>query len=198
MKIVKLTSDHIDSVRALFNGPNYMGVQSITSNFSSSTELFAELFHKVFAATYLSGLKNYHAYGAIDDNGVIHCYIGFYESIDDPAWYWNHLRSSGDSSLIKDVLDAVIAHNEERGRLKFYSMFPQQYTGTYRRLAFSKLNNERYDYFDEFSVDAKTMCKYTLPWQILFNRTLLPTNVVVRCTFLKQKYRIQLPQCGRL
>lgn len=198
MKIVKLTSAHISSVRSLFDGPNYMGVRAITSNFSSESEMFSDLFHKVFAATYLSDLQNYHAYGAIDDDGIVHSYIGFYESIDESAWYWNHLRSFGDPRLIKQVLDAVIAHNEERGRLKFYSMFPKQYTNTYRRLAFSKLNSERYDYFDEFEVNAKTMCKYTLPWQILFNRTLVPTDVAVRCTFLKQKYRTQLPQCGRL
>jgi hypothetical protein len=198
MRIIKLTSDHVNSVRPLFEGPNYMGVQAITSNFSPNTDLFADLFHRFFTATYLSGLQNYHAYGAIDDDGIVQCYIGFYESIDDAAWYWNHLRSFGDPKLIKEVLDVVIKHNEERGRLKFYSMFPKQYTNTYRRLAFSKLNSERYDYFDEFEVKAKTMCKYTLPWQILFNRTLVPTDVTVRCTFLKQQYRTQLPQSGHL
>ena len=195
MRIVKLTSAHINSVRSLFDRPNYMGVQAITSNFSSESELFADLFHRVFASTYLCDLQNYHAYGAIDDDGIVHSYIGFYESIDDPAWYWNHLRSVGDPRLIKQVLDAVIAHNEKRGRLKFYSMFPKQYTKTYRRLAFSKLNSERYDYFDEFEVNAKTMCMYTLPWQILFNRTLVPTDVVVRCTFLKQQYNCSSTIC---
>ena len=198
MRIVKLTSAHINGVRPLFERPNYMGVQAITSNFCDKPDSFADLFHEAFASSYLSDLQNYHAYGAINDDGMVHSYIGFYESIDEPAWYWNHLRSFGDSTLIKQVLDAVIAHNEERGRLKFYSMFPKQYAKTYRRLAFSKSNSERYDYFDEFEVNAKTMCKYTLPWQILFNRTLVPTDAVVRCTFLKQKYRTQLPHAGRL
>ena len=149
-----------------------------------------------FAATYLSDLNNYHAYGAID-NGIVQAYIGFYESNDDAAWYWNHVRSFG-NNMIKPVLDRVIEHNEGRGRLKFYSMFPKRYAKIYRRLAFSRYNNERYDYFDEFYVESRHQCKFNLPWQVLYNRTLAPVDTIVRCTFLKQNYRYNITNAGML
>lgn len=187
MEIVKLTHEHISAVRPLFEKEKYMGLQAETKTFIQDDTEFADFFHEAFVTTYLSDLKNYHAYGAIE-NGIVQSYIGFYESYDDAAWYWNHIRSFSNNT-IKPVLDRVIKHNEERGRLKFYSMFPSRYVKTYRRLAFSQYNNERYDYFDEFYVPEKHQCMFTLPWQILYNRTLAPVETVVRCTFLKQKYR---------
>ena len=187
MEIVKLTHEHINAVRPLFEKEKYMGLQAETKTFIQDDKEFADFFHEAFVTTYLSDLKNYHAYGAIQ-NGIVQSYIGFYESYDDAAWYWNHVRSFSNNT-IKPVLDRVIQHNEERGRLKFYSMFPRRYVKTYRRLAFSQYNNERYDYFDEFYVPEKHQCMFTLPWQILYNRTLAPVETVVRCTFLKQKYR---------
>lgn len=198
MKVIKLTSDHIKNVRPLFEKKKYMGLLANTKTFIQDESSFADFFHEAFVTTYLSDLQNYHAYGVIDENGLVHCYIGFYESIDDSAWYWNQLRSFGDNSLIKKTLDKVIEHNEIRGRLKFYSMFPKQYTKIYRRLAFSKENSERYDSIDEFIVPAKTACTYTLPWQILFNRTLVPVDSIVRLSFLKDKYRNILPIAGRI
>ena len=77
-------------------------------------------------------------------------------------------------------------------------MFPTKYINTYRRLAFSKQASERYDYFDEFFVSERHQAKFSLPWQILYNRTLIPVDTVVRCTFLKQKYRQNLFHAGRL
>jgi hypothetical protein len=144
-------------------------------------------------------LVNYHAYGAINDDGVVQCYIGFYESIDDASWYWNQVRTTGNGTdLIKHCLDAVIKHNEEKGRLKFYSMFPAKYTKVYRRLAFSTHNSERYDSFDEYTVEPNNQCIYTMPWQILYNRTLAPVETVVRCSFLKQQYRTSMTNGGNL
>lgn len=197
INVVKLDQSHVDAVRPLFKLPKFMGIDTDKDYFVGKEVAFNEYYHGVFCDTYLSGLKNYHAYGAIDDQGVIQTYIGFYESNDDAAWYWNHVRSFG-AYLMKPVLDSVIQHNEERGRLKFYSMFPSKYIKLYRRLAFSKYNNERYDYFDEFIVPTKQQCQFTLPWQILFNRTLTPVDTVVRCTFLKQKYRNTLPVGGNI
>jgi hypothetical protein len=77
-------------------------------------------------------------------------------------------------------------------------MFPKKYSGVYRRLAFSPEANERYDYFDEYYVEEKHQCKFNLSWQILYNRTLVPVDTVVRCTFLKQKYRNNIYNAGRL
>lgn len=187
MEIVKLSINHSNAVRPLFEKQKYMGLTAATKTFIQDDKEFADFFHEAFVTTYLSDLRNYHAYGALE-NGIVQAYIGFYESHDDAAWYWNHVRSFG-NNMIKPVLDRVIQHNEERGRFKFYSMFPSKYVTAYRRLAFSKYNNERYDYFDEFYVNDRHQCMFTLPWQILYNRTLAPVETVVRCTFLKQKYR---------
>lgn len=186
MQVIKLSSQHIDAVRPLFDNKKYMGIQAETKKFVQTDKPLNEHLHEMFIQTYLSDLKNYHAYGVID-NGIIQSFISFYESIDDASWYWHHVRSFGNNS-IKPVLDKVIEHNEERGRFKFYSMFPSRYVKTYRRLAFSKVNNERYDYFDEFYVPEKHVCIFTLPYQILYT-TLLPIETTVRCSFLKQKYR---------
>lgn len=196
MEVVKLTHNNINDVRPIFEKEKYMGIQAETTAFVQDEKSFADFFHEAFVTTYLSDLKNYHAYGVIE-NGIVRAYIGFYESNDDAAWYWTQVRSFG-NNLIKPILDRVIQHNELSGRFKFYSMFPIKYVRSYRRLAFSKYNCERYDYFDEFGIKAKHQCVYTLPWQILYNRTLIPTDTVVRCTFLKQKYRYNITDAGRL
>ena len=77
-------------------------------------------------------------------------------------------------------------------------MFPLEYKKVYRRLAFSNIAKERYDYFDEFHVKEKHYPIFNLPWQILYNRTLVPVDSIVRCTFLKQQYRDTLYDAGRL
>ena len=88
-------------------------------------------------------------------------------------------------------------YNESRNRFKFYSMFPLKYDKVYRRLAFSKKTSSRYDAYNEFYVKAREKCIYTLPWQILYNRTLVPVDTVVRCTYLKPEHR-KLPSGGNL
>lgn len=186
MEIVKLNEQHITAVRPLFEKQKYMGIRAETKQFVQEDRPLGEYLHELFTETYLSDLKNYHAYGAIE-SGVVQSFIAFYESIDDASWYWHHVRSFGNNT-IKPVLDKVIEHNEERGRFKFYSMFPSRYVKTYRRLAFSNLNKERYDYFDEFYVPEKHVCIFNFPWQILY-KVLLPVETTVRCSFLKQKYR---------
>ena len=151
MKIVKLSAEHTKKIRHLFNLPKFMGVEHSKNYFIEPEENFSEFYHDSFVSTYMAGLKNYHAYGAEEDNGEINSLIGFYESHDDASWYWNHIRTTGNKPAeIKLILDQVMAHNEERGRYKFYSMFPLKYQNVYRRLAFSKSNSKRYDYFDEF------------------------------------------------
>jgi hypothetical protein len=176
-----------------------MGVSPDQNYFVGSELKFEEFYHQAFTETYLTDLKSYHAYAYQDNNGVITATIGFYESGEDASWYWNHVRTLGNnSSHIKQVLDKVLWHNETNGRFKFYSMFPTKYINTYRRLAFSRDASERYDYFDEFQVESKNQSMFSLPWQILYNKTLVPVDTVVRCTFLKQKYRKKLFHAGRL
>lgn len=170
MKIVKLNQSNIDGVRLLFD----------------------ETQHEIFVKTYLSDLQNYHSYGAINDDGFIESRIEFYESIDDASWYL--LNTAGLSHVVINVLDKVIDHNEKKGRLKFYGLF----NGRNQNIPLSNFNNERYDYFDEFFVTEKHQCQFTLPWQILYNRTLISSTTYLKCFFLKQEYRSNLYDAGRL
>lgn len=199
MSVIKLTKDHIDAVRPLFKLPRFMGVATDDNFFISKNFNFEEFYHQTFTGTYLSDLKSYHSYGYQGPDGTITATISFYESNEDASWYWNHVRTLGNNAReIRAVLDKVLEYNESNGRLKFYSMFPSRYIETYRRLAFSKNASKRYDYFDEFYVEAKHQPKFGMPWQILYNRTLVPVDTVVRCTFLKQKYRKNPFHAGRL
>jgi len=188
MKIEKLNETHADAIRHLFYMPKFMGVDPSQNYFVGKEEDFVDYYHKMFCQTYLSELQNYHAFGAVDDDGQVQALIAFYESNEDPSWYWSHVRSK-DSKQIKLILDAVVSYNESNNRYKFYSMFPLKYDALYRRLAFSKQTSERYGAFNEFYIKAREKCVYNLPWQILYNRTLVPVDTVVRCTYLKPEYR---------
>lgn len=199
MKVIKLNAEHRPLIKHLFYMPKFMGVK--TDRFYIKPELgeFAELYLQMFSATYLADAANYHTYGVQDEQGNINSLLGFYESIDDASWYWTHVRTTGNNSNeIKILLDKVMEHNEKNGRLKFYSMFPLEYRKVYRRLAFSNTAKERYDYFDEYQVEAKHYPIFSLAWQILYNRSLVPTDSIVRCTFLKQHYRNELYNAGRM
>ena len=199
MNAIKLNAEHIVQIQHLFQIPKFMGVKTDRFHISSNLGNFSEVYLKMFADTYLTDSQNYHAYGVQDDQGNINSILGFYESIDDASWYWTHVRTTGNNGTeIKMLLDKVMEHNEKNGRLKFYSMFPLEYKKVYRRLAFSNIAKERYDYFDEFHVKEKHYPIFNLPWQILYNRTLVPVDSIVRCTFLKQQYRDTLYDAGRL
>jgi hypothetical protein len=175
-----------------------MGVDVSNNYFVGEEERYSEIYHAAFVETYMSGLKNYHAYGAVEDNKIVTA-LGFYESPDDASWYWSVIRSNGGGpNATKAILDKVLEHNESNGRFKFYSMFPKKYIDTYRRFAFSEDASRRYGYYDEYMVGAKNVCKFNLAWQILYRRTLLPVETVVRCTYLKQEYRVELYNAGRL
>jgi hypothetical protein len=201
MTVVKITNEHKEALKRVFRQQKYMGVSLNTNHFVDQEKYgqVEQVLYDNFCYTYLSERRNHHAFGYLDENGDITTALGFYEGIDDASWYWNQIRTTGDNaSEIKQVLDEAIKFNEARGRLKFYSMFPLKYRKVYRRLAFSKWASERYDSFDEFYVPAKHQCKFTLPWQIMFNRTLVPTDSIVRCTYLKQEYREELFNAGAL
>lgn len=187
MKVEKLNSSHKEALIPLFTNTQYMGADLKDYHSQHSVEEFKEIAYNVFSDTYLSDLKNYAAFGTIED-GMVTSVIAGYASLENPEWYWTQVRSKN-ALAIKYALDAAIEYHEQNGRFKFYSAFNLKYKESYRRLAFSKENQERYTYVNEFVVPAKTRCPYLTPWQVLFNRTLVPVDTVVRCAFLKPEYR---------
>lgn len=199
MRIIELDKTHTEAVRPLFYTKNYMGTD-LHANYFVPTDKnpIEEIHHRSFVETYLSDLSSYKALGLQADDGSIKSLITFYMSPDEPCWYGTMIRSANDKNYVRPLLDAAMAYNEERGRLKFYTLWSGKHAKLLRRFAFSKEASERYDYFDELVVPAKTKCVYTNYWQVLFGRILLPTDTIVRCTFLKQQYRTQLPKGGNL
>jgi len=188
----------IEKTRHLFYLPNYMGVNVGDENTFFQSEKYVDLYHENFYCSYLSGLKNYKALGYFDSSGNITAFLSFYQSTDEPSWYGTQIRSKANKHVVRDLLDSAMDLNEADGRFKFYTLWSASQTKLLRRFAFSDRNNERYDYFDEHLVPAKHKCFYTSHWHVLFNRVLLPLDTVVRCTFLKQKYRSQLPLGGNI
>jgi len=194
MNIVKLNYDHRDMIKDLFLNKSYMGEKDITLFYRSPASNDG---YDNFVSTYLSGLKNYISYGYIENN-TVRGLISAHQNFDEPSWYYTQVRSNGDAKNIKFLLDTMCDYQESCGRFKFYSLWNKRYIKSIRRFAFTDRIKERYDYFDEYYVPVKLRCFYTNHWQILFNRVLLPVDTVVRCTFLKQKYRNQLPIGGGL
>jgi hypothetical protein len=196
MSIVKLTSEHALVVRDIFNHSKYMGIDSDKVYQVENTGLNA-LTYDIFCANYLSDLNNYHAFGYIED-GIVKALISFYESVEEPSWYYTLYRSIGDNNLLREVLDAVIKYNEGNGRLKFYTLTHSRHTKLLRRFHWSKYNNERYGYFDEYTVPSKNKCFYINAWELLYKRLLLPEDSIVRCNYLKQEYRTEVPIGGNI
>jgi hypothetical protein len=198
MSVVKLDKSHAEMVKPLFQQEYYMGV-SIKDGFAATTPdlEWNAVTYNIFCNNYLAGLNSFHAYGYIEDNEV-KALISFYESFEEPAWYYTIYRSSGNNELLRPVLDEVIRHNEERHRYKFYTLVHSKHSKLLRRFHWSDFNNKRYDYVDEFLVPAKTRCVYANAWELLFKRILLPEDSIVRCNFLKQEYRKDLPIGGNL
>lgn len=208
MTVMKLNSSHKAGCRALFKSPKYMGkvinktpefqvyMNKNAPNFSPETA-FNNRLYNIFCSNYLSDLTNFHAFGYVDENdGEVKASITFYESFEEPAWYYTLYRSTGDREKLTQVLDAVIKYNESNGRYKFYTLVHKNHSRLLRKFHWSKYNDERYGYFDEFLVPSKTKCFYTNAWELLFKRFLVPDDSVVRCNFLKQEYRTELPIAG--
>ena len=198
MNIVKLNSNHIIGVRSLFEVSSiYMGVKHEQFSYPPNMQV-SPVLYTIFCDTYLSDLNNFCAFGAVDDQGIVHALMSFYISNDDPSWFFTVGRSLGNNFLLKDILDEVMKYNENMGRLKFYTCMNIEKAHLMRRLGFSKEARERYDYFDEYTVDAKHKSFYLLHWEILYKRTLVPLKTVIRCTFLKREYRTALPIGGNI
>ena len=197
MSVVKLNNSHTEAVKELFENKKYMGVSSDSPEFIKDEDLtFNKLLYDIFCSNYLSDLNNFHAYGYLGNDGNVKALISFYESVEEPSWFYTIYRSGGDNNLLRGVLDAVIKHTEDKGRLKFYTLTHSNHTKLLRRFHWSDYNNERYGYFDEFVVPAKNKCFYINPWELLYKRFLVPNDSIVRCNFLKQEYRTTLPIGG--
>ena len=148
---------------------------------------------EIFCDTYLSGLNSYSAYASFQ-NGKITSFVSFYKSIDIPAWFVTNIYTT-DEAHTKAVIDMVIASNESEGRLKFYTLIDANYVNSFDIL--SADNAARYGFFDEFIVEEKDRCLYTIPWLLLYARTLHSRRSIERCYFLKQEHRV-LPNGGNL
>ena len=208
MPVVKLNSSHKAACRGLFNNDRYMGKKiSETPEFLvginqtnpnvNTAMVFNNRLYQIFCSNYLSGLKNFHAFG-YEEDGEIKASISFWISTEEPAWYYTLYRSTGDNALLKKVLDEVIKYNEEAGRLKFYTLVHRRHSRLLRRFHWNKENDERYGYFDEFVVPGKTKCFYANAWELLFKRFIVPEDSVVRCNYLKQEHRKILRKGGNI
>jgi hypothetical protein len=184
MKIVELNQSYFKKIEYLFHN----------KIFSDS----AKVHHSTFQQTYLSGLTRFKALGLEDNNENLLGCISFYMSPNEPVWYGTLVCSTNNKEYVRRLLDAAIEYNEKLGRYRFYTLWSEKHSTLLRRFAFSKETKERYDYFDECIVPAKTKCVYQNFWTILFNRILLPIDTVVRCSYLKQEYRKDIPTGGYL
>jgi hypothetical protein len=198
MQVIKLTMEHKDALQPLFDNDKYMGAKVDKTTWNTSASAFSYVTYKLFVNAYLSGLNNFHAYGAIDDDGVIHAFISYYESIDEPSWYYTLARSLGDNQALKDILDKLIEINESKGRFKVYSLVNAKHARLLRKVYWSDYNSDRYHYVDEYMVPAKCRTYYSKDWELLFKRTLLPTDTIVRLSFLKQEHRTTIPVGGNI
>lgn len=198
MSVIKLTNEHQNNIIKLFSNNTYMGKKLNEDSFKLQDTTFNKLTYDMFCATYLSDLNNFHAYGYINEYNEVAALISFYQSFDEPSWYYTMYRSSGNNNLLRPVLDAVIDHNEKNGRLKFYTLTTERHSKLLRRFHWSEYNNERYGYFDEYYVPEKAKCFYTSAWELLYKRFLVPSKTVVRCNYLKQEYRTTLPMGGNI
>lgn len=197
MIIRTLTKEDVDTLKPIFLSKKYMGSNVNDSDFFEKDKM-AEIYHAAFCTTYLTNLTTYHGFGAFDDVGNCLGVISCYQSPDEPSWYGTQIRSNGDRQVARDLLDTMIKFNEAQGRYKFYTLWNAKHAKLLRRFTFSVWANERYDYFDEILVPAKTKCLYLNYWHILFNRILLPNDTIIRCTFLKQQYRDTIPIAGNI
>lgn len=212
MTVVKLDRSHVEAIKPLFDNEKYMGnkiaetkafhvtsdenLKKIAPNLNQTTA-FNTVLYNIFCSNYLSDLKNFHAFGYVKDNTCL-AMVSFYESNDEPSWFYTLYRSAGDPEILSKVLDAVIDYNEKNGRLKFYTLVNIKHSKLLRRFHWSQYNDERYGYFNEFVVPAGTKCFYNTHWELLYKRFILPNDTVIRCNYLKQEYRENLPIGGNI
>lgn len=189
--IVKLTEKHINMIEDIFTHRKHM---SITHEHQPELNV---VMRENFCNTYLTGLDNFHAFGIIEDNKII-SFVTFYESVEDPSWYYTGARNIGDPKNVRDVLDSVLEYNEKNGRLKWFTLLPEKHFAARRRFFLSANAIERYEYVDEYTVEARHKTFFNPHWEILFKRNLMTQKSTIRCSFLKNKYRTSLPNLGNI
>lgn len=194
--IIKLNETHKDAVKQLFfSRKDYMG----SLIFCKDDDKFQENLYNIFCDSYLSDLKHHHAFGFYNkDTDTVEALMSFYQSVSEPSWFFTVGRSLGNNLLLKDILDVVMDFNEKQGLFKFYTVINSKQARLVRRLGFSKSAIERYDFFDEYVIAPRKKTFYSTHWELLYKRSLVPVETVVRCTFLKQQYRHQLPNAGAI
>jgi hypothetical protein len=197
MKISKLDLSHSNEIKELYLHGKFMG-ESVSSSWTSVDDDYNNLAFEIFKKTYLSGLNNFHAFGMFNDTNTLECLISLYDSSDEPSWYYTLCRSKGNIKLIKKLFDHVLEVQESKNRYKFYTLVNKRHSKLLRKFTYSNYNNNRYGYYDEFIVHANTKCYYNNAWELLFKRTMLPVDTIVRCSYLKQEYRGNIPLGGSL
>jgi hypothetical protein len=164
--IIKLLPEHHNVVKELIDNATLKSINSLS--------------YMMFNGIYLADLNNFHAYGYFTDD-KLKAVISFYESDEDPAWYYTSYLGLTEND-INILLDSVILHNENNKRLKFYTL-------NFRNSVWDKYQNERYSYVNELLVPRLSRCNFTNHWEVLFNRSLLDTDITIRCYYLKQEHR---------
>ena len=185
MAVIKLDHFHITAVSKLF------GAAPDTSQGDFNVNLL-DFSCEAFCDVYLSSRESFHAYGYIDEAGRLTSLISFYESGEDPSWYYTFSFTLPGHDHLNEVLDAVIKHNETAGRLKFYTKIHSRIRGS----QWSEYNDTRYSFFDEYKMPSHGVCFYDHHSLALFFDKMIPGRLIVRCNFLKQEYREPLPLGG--
>jgi hypothetical protein len=158
MIIKKLEKSHADALFPLFETHKYMGAKVDSADFFAK-DAIAKVYHKGFCTTYLSGLNNYHAFGAFDGDNIVGA-IACYQSTDEPSWYGTQIRSMNNKEVARNLLDHMIKFNEEVGRFKFYTLWNAKHAKLLRRFAFR-------DWADEDIVKLKFLAQVYFNWKFV-------------------------------
>lgn len=170
---MKLDNSHINKIQHLFHNINEYEIKE-TASLNALTN------YEQFTLNYLGNLKLWHSFTNSNFQGL----IGFYQSIDESAWYLTQIKYTN-FNVVPDIINEVINYNENQGRKKFYCVFNENIKDTHHNILNAQ-QVSRYNYIDEFYVDPKQKCLYNLPWQILYNRQTYQTRTFVRCYYLVQ------------
>ena len=147
-----------------------------------------------FCHTFLTGLKTFHAYGALLDSGKLAAVMGYYESTDEASWFLKRIYGTNREAL-RSVLTKLLQVNESIGINKWYVKL--RLRKTVNKFCQSIIDH-RYCMVDEYMVGAMQKCKFNLAWQVLYDRTLDKNDTVIKCVFLKPECRTVTFNAGGL
>lgn len=165
---------------------NYIKKLSL-SDLNSLSNLLEDSFIENFKSIYLFDLKSFKAYGSFKDDKLTSI-VSYYVSNNEPSWYLTNVIFNDDDEMVSENLSFCIKENESNNIYKFYSLV--KVTNKYLdRDIWIKTDDERYGFYDEYLIPAKTKSFFNNHWEILQKRILLPDDYIVRCNFLKPEYR---------